>query len=48
MQFNTLMLLGFNQSINPEALSSIATSMLDCYSNKAVRQSMNDRSDDEV
>jgi len=37
-----------NQSINHEALSSIPTSRLNCYSNNAVRQSVKDRSDDEV
>jgi len=34
--------------INHEALISIATSRLICYNNKAVRQSVNDRSDDDV
>ena len=37
-----------NQSINHEALSSIAASRLNCYNNNAVRQSVKDRSDDEV
>jgi len=41
--------LTVNQSINQhEALSSIATSRLNCYSNNAVRQSVEDRSDDEI
>ena len=43
-----------NQSINQSSnqswktLSSIVTSRLNCYSNKAVGQSVKDRSDDEV
>ena len=40
--------LYINQLINHEALSSVATSRLNCYSNNAVRQSVKDRSDDEV
>jgi len=37
-----------NQSINHKALSSRATSRLKSYGYNAVRQSMKDRSDDEV
>jgi len=36
------------QSMNHEAINSIATSGLNCYSNGAVRQSVKDRSGDEV
>jgi len=36
-----------NQWINHEALSNVATSRLNCYNNKD-RQSVNDRSDDEI
>ena len=37
-----------HQSIHHKSLSTIATSRLNCYNNKAVRQSVNNRSDDEV
>ena len=37
-----------NQPINHKALSSRATSRLKCYSNNTVRQSVKDRSEDEV
>ena len=37
-----------NQSINHKALSSRATSRLKCYGNNAVRQSVKNRSEDEV
>jgi len=40
--------LDYNQSVNHEALSCIATSRLNCYRNNAVRQSLKYRSDDEV